>query len=490
MFEIKDEDLAARIGRLKTPRGYLETPALLPVINPFKSEISINKIKEIGFKALITNAYILYRRDKEKLEKLGIHNYFGFDGIIMTDSGAYQMLRYGKVNISNNEIIEFQKLIGSDIAVILDTPTPINATREEAVNSVEETLRKAQEAIELIEDDDRLWTLPIQGGKYIELVESSAVRSRELLKYFNLIALGSPVEHLEEYDFSTVIKMIISAKKHLPRGKPLHLFGAGHPAFFALAIALGVDMFDSASYILYARDNRYMTPIGTERIERMKELPCSCPVCNSLNVNELIAFDRSKRTELIAVHNLYVIKNELNDIKNAIREGRLWEYIRIKAMSHPKLFEAFKQILQAIDIVEKYDPRTKGSERGIFLFDEFDLNRVEIRRYRRFLKDKLNYKILEKKNIVLFPAINRTKPFSISKRERLRISKMLNDKNFAVMYYLPYFGVIPENLVNVYPLSQNEFVINDNLIKEMMGFLEEYLKFISPIANSIYLIIY
>ena len=94
---------------------------------------------------------------------------------------------------------------------------------------------------------------------------------------FQIHALGSPTEVMESYRYDVLADMILTAKKGLPVERPLHLFGAGHPAMFSLAVALGCDLFDSAAYALYARENRYMTENGTWRLEEMDYFPCCCP---------------------------------------------------------------------------------------------------------------------------------------------------------------------------------------------------------------------
>ena len=101
---------------------------------------------------------------------------------------------------------------------------------------------------------------------------------------FQVLALGSPVELMEGYLFSPLVEMIVNARKSMPYSMPLHLFGAGHPLTLPLSVALGCDTFDSASYMLYAKKERYMTERGTLQLERMTYLPCSCPVCNGTTV--------------------------------------------------------------------------------------------------------------------------------------------------------------------------------------------------------------
>lgn len=94
---------------------------------------------------------------------------------------------------------------------------------------------------------------------------------------------------------------------------------------FSLAVALGCDLFDSASYALYAKEGRYMTVRGTYHLDKLQYLPCSCPVCISHDAGELMKSE--KREELLARHNLYVTFEEMREVKQAIKKGasgNLW----------------------------------------------------------------------------------------------------------------------------------------------------------------------
>ena len=358
-FEIKDKDLAGRIGRLVTKSGTIETPAFFPVINPFRQErdVPLSKIRDIGFNQIITNAYIIKKHLGNRALELGIHKILNFDGVVMTDSGAYQLLMYGekKVRIDPLEIVKYQISLGSDIAVIADIPTRDDATYEEALRSVKETLRRAIISSELIlkSSSKTLWVLPIQGGVYIDLVRFSA-REAVKIKGYDMYAIGSPVTILEKYEFWRIIEMVVAAKTILPPDKPIHLFGGGHPLIIPFMVALGIDSFDSASYILYAREGRYMTEYGTYRIEDLDYLPCECEVCSKYEPKDLLELDSEKRARLIAIHNLHVILKEIKKVKVAIREGRLWELLEERARTHPALREALNHIIKYIHYLQIY----------------------------------------------------------------------------------------------------------------------------------------
>ena len=169
-FELKDRDLMGRIGRIKTKGGIVETPAFMPVINPLTQIIPPKKMKkEFYVNIVITNSYIA-KKNFGDVPDLDIHKLIDYDGVVMTDSGAYQILVYGGVEVTQPEIIEYQRKIRSDIAVILDIPTGWDVPREKVEYTVDETLRRAEAAIPLIEGSEALWVGPVQGGSYLDLV--------------------------------------------------------------------------------------------------------------------------------------------------------------------------------------------------------------------------------------------------------------------------------------------------------------------------------
>ena len=297
----------------------METPLLFPVINPSIQLVAPRKLKEtFGFEAVITNAYILKKRYQDKPVNEGLHKFLDFDGAVMTDSGAYQILVYGEVDVSQKEIVAYQEDIGSDIATMLDIPTGWKVTKEQAEETVAETLHRAKTFFKTKTRDDILWVGPIQGGRHLDLVANSALEMGKLP--FQIHALGSPTEVMESYRYDVLADMILTAKKGLPIERPLHLFGAGHPAMFSLAVALGCDLFDSAAYALYARENRYMTENGTWRLEEMDYFPCCCPRCSAETPRGLEKRSKKEREVFLAEHNLYVCQAELKRIKQAIRE--------------------------------------------------------------------------------------------------------------------------------------------------------------------------
>jgi len=473
-FEIRDKELAGRIGRLYTKSGVIETPAFFPVINPFRQDVPSQKIWEIGFQQIITNSYIIKQRLGGEAKVLGVHKIASFNGVVMTDSGAYQLLMYGgeRVSIDPVEIVEFQKAIGSDIAVIADIPTRDDAPYEEAEESVRETLRRAEEVIPYIRGTDTVWVLPIQGGVHTELVDLSSRKAVELEGY-GMYAIGSPVTVLEKYGFWRIVRMVATAKKNLPPDKPVHLFGGGHPLIIPIMVGLGIDSFDSASYVLYAREGRYITEHGTYRVNEMEYFPCECEVCSKYTPKELLQLDKRERTRLLAIHNLHVINREIKRVKEAIKEGRLWELIEERARTHPSVREALNEFIRYSRWIESFDMRVRGRARGMFLFDTTSYYRPELVRHRNYLDRKY---VASRKRVILIPADPEEKPFRASSLYRRAVERGVVGNGDEVIFYLPFFDLVPKDLDQTYPYAQFEMPKNPpvEVVMEMLNRITDF----------------
>jgi len=476
-FEVRERDLLARIGRLETKSGTVETPLFLPVVNPAIQPISPKKMQEaFGCTALITNAYIVKKHlGKEAINK-GLHRLLDFDGVIMTDSGAYQILLYGSVKVTPEEIVQYQECVDTDIATILDVPTGWAVSRQHARHTVNETMKRAKNLAEIKTRDDIAWVGPVQGGQHLDLVALSASEMGKLP--FHVYALGSPTPVMEQYLFDVLVDMVMTAKMNLPAERPLHLFGAGHPFMFALAVALGCDLFDSAAYAIYARQDRYMTEHGTARLSELEYLPCSCPVCTLNDLEGVRAMPKTKRQEKLAEHNLYVSLSEMKRIKQAVIEGRLWEHLEMRAHGHPALLKALKNLGKYSEHVEKNSPVVKRS--GLFFFSSVGLNRPEIIRHRKRLQNYLPPS--EAEVLILLPQ-TRNKPFHKSREQQnfLReIRQRLSDKmnRVHICTYAAPFGVVPMELDEVYPLSQYEVAtpfdteMKDHTAEQVANYIE------------------
>lgn len=458
MFEIKEKDGRGRTGFLTTKHGKIKTPALMPVIHPGKQTIDV---KELGAEIVITNAYIIYKSEEltEIASKEGVHKLIDFDGPIMTDSGSFQLSLYGDIDVSNKEIIEFQKTIASDIGTSLDIPTAPYVRYEKAKRDLDITLERAKEA-ERVKGDFILNSV-VQGSTFADLRSYCA---DELSKLdFELHPIGAVVPLMESYKYKDLVDVVMNSVMHLPESRPRHLMGAGHPMIFSLAVLMGCDLFDSAAYILYAEDDRFLTVSGTLKLENLEEMPCSCEICNKYTPDDLRKMDKKERSKLIAKHNLYISLAEIRIIRQAISDGNLIELVEQRCRAHPKLLEAYRRLSLYNNNLEKFDPLFKKS--AFFYTGSESLKRPEVARHLKKL-EKTN----KKRDLIILPP--RRKPYSKYFNESLgdfyvygsELELDLNDTDFMVLDYP--FGLIPLNLDEVYPLSQNDspnILDNDSL---------------------------
>lgn len=457
-FEVRYSDLAGRIGKLETAHGVLETPAFIPVVHPVRQTISPQFLKNLGFNGLITNAYTALKYYGDKARVKGIHDILNYDGVIMTDSGGYQILEYGAINAEPAVISEFERDIGSDISVPLDKPTGYGIKYEKAKDYVEETLANAKDTLAIEfegrtvgrkdceQDHDNqsttIWVGPVQGAEHLDLVRYCANALDKM--GFPVLAIGSPVEVMEAYEFSVLAQMIATVKRTVPT-KPIHLFGAGHPLTIPLAVSLGCDMFDSASYMLYAKDDRYMHSNGTFKLQDLSYLTCQCPVCCTHTIKELRQMSRVDRTEDIAKHNLYVLKAEVDTVRQAIVDGRLWEYVMLKARAHPKLMKAM-DLFKNFEFLEDGTPMFKG--KAIFLYEPIDQYRPEARRFRKIVS---TFRSVQRKKLLLYP-IMKIQPF-YSTRAFVQLVKKFPDAQICV--YNQFLGVIPVEISDIFPAAHH-----------------------------------
>jgi 7-cyano-7-deazaguanine tRNA-ribosyltransferase len=424
IFEITHKDICGRIGLLETRHGTIETPTVMPVVNPNIQTIKPSQLRKFGAQIIITNSYIIYRKPNlsERALSEGLHSLLDFDGPIMTDSGSYQLSVYGEVEVDNSQIVRFQQEIGSDIGVPLDIPTPPDVSWERAESELGITLQREKEALRL--KKDMLLAAPVQGSTYPELRERAG---RELSSAdFDLYPLGAVVPLMESYRYADLVDVIVASKKGLSPAAPVHLFGAGHPMMFALAVALGCDLFDSASYALYAKEGRYMTVRGTYHLDNLQYLPCSCPVCSSNDAQELIKSEN--REELLARHNLHATFAEMREVKQAIKEGSMWELVEQRCRTHPRLLDGLTRALSYSEWIEHFQPAPRAT---FFYSGPESALRPEVVRFRKRLGN-----------------------FRLDGRVLIRAKRQENEEDFDhVLEFKAPFGAYPVELKETYPFN-------------------------------------
>lgn len=365
MFELVDRDGRARLGRLKTPHGTVETPVLLPVVHPdaARQTIPARELSEaFGVTALITSSYILNRHEVlgPRAAEVGLHRLLDFPGTIMTDSGAFQQHAYGHVEVTPEGILEYQRQIKTDIATVLDEFTEPGTTHDRAALAVEETLRRARKARDARGTD--LLAVPVQGGQHADLRLRSAQGASPL---GDVLAVGGIVPLMEGYRFADLAQALAAARPGLAPEKPVHLFGLGHPMLFAFGALFGGDIFDSSSYHKFARRGMLMFPEGSIPLDQVREKACGCRLCEKHPLPTLSGLPEGEREAHLTRHNLLQCLIEMGRVRQAIREGTLWELVERRATSHPALMAGLEQALRHPGVFLPVEPASRSSYRVV-----------------------------------------------------------------------------------------------------------------------------
>ena len=354
MFEINKRDGLARLGKIKTKHGVLDTPTLLPVVNPKIMTLTMEELAESGAQGIITNSYIIYKNPKlkEVAEDKGVHGLLNWSGPIMTDSGTFQSHVYGEIEMKPEEILDFQKKIKVDIGTVLDVFCEPETKFEDAKKELEETQKRIEAAD--ANKEDIFLAAPIQGGRHLDLrTKASEMASKTKAEIF---PIGGVVPLMERNNFKLLSEVILASKKGLDISRPVHLFGCGHPMIFALAAFLGCDVFDSASYAKFASRDSLMFTWGTRSLDELQELPSEFSAFPGMTATKLKKLDKKERQKIIAKHNLMTSFAEIRRIKQAIHDGLLWELVESRLRSSPALMKVFEVIENNIDWISEFEP--------------------------------------------------------------------------------------------------------------------------------------
>jgi 7-cyano-7-deazaguanine tRNA-ribosyltransferase len=182
---------------------------------------------------------------------------------------------------------------------------------------------------------------------------------------------------------------------------------------------------------------------GTSRLEDVKYFSCQCPICTSFTVKELQETERETRIDELAKHNLYVLRAEVLAVKQAIRDGRLWEYVTQKSQAHPKLREAIMNFPN-YEFLEAGTPLFK--KRAIYFYEPLDQYRPEAGRFRKMIQ---RFKTRKKGNLIIFPE-GQMAPFYVSQAFLKLSAKFPNDQ---ICTYNPYIGIIPAEVSDIFPAA-------------------------------------
>jgi queuine tRNA-ribosyltransferase len=356
MFDITDKDngTAGRIGRFATGHGGFTTPVFMPVgtYGTIKA-LSTVEVAEIGYEVVLGNTYHLYLRPGEDVFKAfgGLHNFMGWNKSILTDSGGFQVFSLTSLRkikkdgvefrshidgskhfFTPEKVIELQKVMGSDIAMVLDVCPPHPCSYEEAKEAVMLTndwaLRSIRKAKEL---GMKVFGI-VQGGVFSDLRKASAEYLVNL--DFDGYAIGGLGIGESKEDMWRVTEDVL---KYLPADKPRYLMGIGKPEDFVEGIRRGVDMFDCVVPTRNARNGTLYTDRGRILVKRERykkdtepiDSECGCFTCRNYSkgyLRHLFMSGEVLAFRLNTIHNLHYYFSLINRIRKAIINSKLDEF--------------------------------------------------------------------------------------------------------------------------------------------------------------------
>lgn len=345
----------ARLGKLHTPHGVIETPIFMPVgTKATVKTMTPEELKDMGAQIILSNTYHLYLRPGHKIveEAGGLHRFMNWNKPILTDSGGFQVFSLGDLRtiteegvefrshidgskhfISPEKSIEIQNSLGADIIMAFDECPPYPADREYVKKSLERTTRWAKRCIEAHKYPDKQALFGIvQGGMYRDLREQSVKELLELdLPGYAVggLSVGEPAELMYEVLDYTV--------PMLPKNKARYLMGVGSPDYLFEAVIRGIDMADCVLPTRIARNGTVMTSRGRVVIKNAKykrdfsklDPECDCYACRNYSkayIRHLFKSDEILGARLATIHNLYFLIKLMENIREAIKEDRLLEY--------------------------------------------------------------------------------------------------------------------------------------------------------------------
>ncbi|MFQ3200280.1 MAG: queuine tRNA-ribosyltransferase [Zhongshania sp.] len=350
-FDVMASDGLARRGTLDFPRGKVQTPAFMPVgtYGTVKGMLP-RDIKEIGAEIILGNTFHLSLRPGTEVVKAhgDLHNFTGWQGPILTDSGGFQVWSLGKLRkiseagvsfkspVNGSDVyldpetsMQIQRDLGADIVMIFDECTPYPATEAEAKVSMELSLRWAARSKSAHEGNDAALFGIVQGGMYPELRRVSLQGLKDI--DFDGFAIGglSVGEPKDE-----MLMVLDSLAEYMPEDKPRYLMGVGKPSDILEAVMRGVDMFDCVMPTRNARNGHLFTSTGVVKIRnashRYNNAPldtkCDCYTCQNFSRAYLHHLDKCKEilgAQLNTIHNLRYYQNHMTAIRQAIEQGRL-----------------------------------------------------------------------------------------------------------------------------------------------------------------------
>ncbi len=360
VFTVTHQDGNARVGKLKTAHGTIETPFFMPAATKATGKyITTDDYQKAGVKALISNALILsFKPGIETVkEASGVHKFMNFKGVVFTDCGGFQMSRNifqqkskkglhfrnpfnnSPVVITPQKIMEIELTLGSDVAMMLDDMSGYGVNKEEARTAMENTHRWGRESLlwhKKLKPDSahpkQLLFGIVQGNFYPDLREESAQFINSL--DFDGIAIGGVAIGEPKEDMYAAVD---AALPFITKDKPRYVMGVGSPEELLELISRGVDCFDSVYPTQNARHGTIFTSNGKIYIDGLKyqhdfnpiEEKCKCHTCQTYTkayIHHLMKIKEPAAKRLMSIHNLYFVLQLVENAKQNIKKGTFTKF--------------------------------------------------------------------------------------------------------------------------------------------------------------------
>jgi len=355
-FELDSSCGLARRGRLRFPRGVVETPAFMPVgtYGTVKGMLP-RDIEDIGAHIILGNTFhLMLRPGTEVIKAHGdLHDFMQWQKPILTDSGGFQVWSLKelrkisekgvtfrspvdgrKIFLGPEEAIDIQRKLGSDIVMIFDECTPYPATEQEARASMELSLRWAERSKVAHGNSESALFGIIQGGMYERLRDESLAGLQKI--GFDGYAIGglSVGEPKEE-----MYRVLSQLAHKMPEQAPRYLMGVGTPENLVTAVHYGVDMFDCVLPTRNARNGWLYTETGVVKIRNAKyemdtrpiDEECGCSTCKQFSrsyIKHLLKNNEILGARLATIHNVHYFLNLMQQMRDAIEIGQFAEFKR------------------------------------------------------------------------------------------------------------------------------------------------------------------
>jgi queuine tRNA-ribosyltransferase len=354
-FELQATSGRARAGVFHTPHGSILTPAFAPVgTQATVKAVTPDQLRELGAGLILANAYHLYLRpgDERVAERGGLHRFMGWEGPILTDSGGFQLFSLADQRTVDDEGVTFrshldgslhrftpekaiavQENLGADIIMALDEcAEPLDRAYNE--QALARTHAWALRCLQVKTRADQALFAIVQGGIFTDL----RLQSAEFLSGLGTPGLG--IGGLSVGESKEQMHAVLEAlHPALPLDRPRYLMGVGAPEDLVEAVQRGVDLFDSVLPTRMARNDAALTRSGRLNLrnapyaddERPIDPECGCYTCRHFSrayLRHLIIAHEMLSATLLSIHNLHTLIQLTSDLRLAILEGRLPQFVQ------------------------------------------------------------------------------------------------------------------------------------------------------------------